>query len=237
MNITTSDICHKLDTINDSDEFLSNDEIYYLLVELSLRCIRKLETSLSKNEKINIACDVACNTILYLSRVYKTGFRVTNWLKFIYNKTLKTIMAQYDTSGNIRPEIIEIEDESKQNEFINRMYFLYIQDIDEFNRVECLDAISHISNTLIWLIEQYIRYTKRYSNYNNIKYSVLFSILLDKCVYLYGLKRFEKVYVNNLKNIVKNKLFTTIIDDIKYHDDEQINTYISYALMKERYNA
>ena len=237
MNITTSDICHKLDTITDFNEFLFNDEIYYLLVELSLRCIHKLGTSLNKDEKRNVSCDVACNTILYLSRVYKTGFKVTNWLRFIYNKTLKTIMAQYDTMGNIRPEIIEIEDEVKQDEFINRMYFLRIQEINELNKVECLDALSNISKTLIWLIEQYIRYTKSYFNYNNIKYSVLLSIILNKCVYLYGLKRFEKVYVNNLKNIVKNKLISTIIEDIKYQDDEQINTYISYALMKEKYNA
>lgn len=237
MNITTSDICHKLDTITDFNEFLFNDEIYYLLVELSLRCIHKLGTSLNKDEKRNVSCDVACNTILYLSRVYKTGFKVTNWLRFIYNKTLKTIMAQYDTMGNIRPEIIEIEDEVKQDEFINRMYFLPIQEINELNKVECLDALSNISKTLIWLIEQYIRYTKSYFNYNNIKYSVLLSIILNKCVYLYGLKRFEKVYVNNLKNIVKNKLISTIIEDIKYQDDEQINTYISYALMKEKYNA
>lgn len=237
MNITTSDICHKLDTITDFNEFLFNDEIYYLLVELSLRCIHKLGTSLNKDEKRNVSCDVACNTILYLSRVYKTGFKVTNWLRFIYNKTLKTIMAQYDTLGNIRPEIIEIEDEVKQDEFINRMYFLPIQEINELNKVECLDALSNISKTLIWLIEQYIRYTKSYVNYNNIKYSVLLSIILNKCVYLYGLKRFEKVYVNNLKNIVKNKLISTIIEDIKYQDDEQINTYISYALMKEKYNA
>lgn len=237
MNITTSDICHKLDTITDFNEFLFNDEIYYLLVELSLRCIHKLGTSLNKDEKRNVSCDVACNTILYLSRVYKTGFKVTNWLRFIYNKTLKTIMAQYDTMGNIRPEIIEIEDEVKQDEFINRMYFLPIQEINELNKVECLDALSNISKTLIWLIEQYIRYTKSYVNYNNIKYSVLLSIILNKCVYLYGLKRFEKVYVNNLKNIVKNKLISTIIEDIKYQDDEQINTYISYALMKEKYNA
>ena len=237
MNITTSDICHKLDTITDFNEFLFNDEIYYLLVELSLRCIHKLGTSLNKDEKRNVSCDVACNTILYLSRVYKTGFKVTNWLKFIYNKTLKTIMAQYDTMGNIRPEIIEIEDEVKQDEFINRMYFLPIQEINELNKVECLDALSNISKTLIWLIEQYIRYTKSYFNYNNIKYSVLLSIILNKCVYLYGLKRFEKIYVNNLKNIVKNRLISTIIEDIKYQDDEQINTYISYALMKEKYNA
>lgn len=150
---------------------------------------------------------VASNIYFYLNRVIPTGFKMVNWFRFIYNKTIKTSMALFSNSqGNIRPQIFDL-DVVQSDEFIRNMYANQLNLYTELIDSEFWDMVGNIGKILEEYIEKIIRYTKTYEYYNLVYTSVLLSCILNKPITLYGMPTYDKYYCRSLSNYVRSTFF------------------------------
>lgn len=218
-DVRTLDIVKVLESKDETN--ICSDESYQYLSELISRQIVRLHLRLSKSQQQDLSHTVCSNMLMFLKDAYCNGFKVSNWLKYTYNKTLKHYMAIYDLFGNEKPEVIEVHDVSQQIKFIN-LYYLndYFADMQE--NIFSLCEVDTIGHQLFQVIEQYCRYNSTYKRYHLIINSVFISICLDKDIYLYGLKPFEKHYVFNLTRYVR-----MIFPDIIYSDIQQTHSMIT----------
>lgn len=208
------DFLHK----NFSVDCLFTTENYLIIREIVFRQIIRQGYKLTLKQKRDLSHIVATDMLLYLNIVYPKNFKVTNWLKFIYNWTLKTTMAIYYPDGAEKPEIFEIDDLIDSTEFIQKYFFNQIKPVYIQDQLEASDGIYRSFNILKDFIFSIIRYNKTSSKFNTIYYSVLLSIMKDKYIFLYGLSLMDKKYVQLLVNFVKVYFDKAIEKSLKNND-------------------
>lgn len=194
--VSTTDICHLLEEI--PPEGIFSSECFEMIKEVSFRQGYQMQVALPYERMVDLANDTAVDMVMYLDRVYRTGFRVTNWLKFIYNKTMKHYMAQYDSHGNIRSQIVEFEDYLDFLTYHNSLKKSRQGNWDSVHQLEVTDYIKSCGTYLEPFIEGFIIYPKTHRRYGLIKNSILFSLLYGRVVYLYGLKERDKEYITSM---------------------------------------
>lgn len=195
-NVSTTTICQILGTINEINIF--TNDCYELIKELSFRQLLRMALKGNYELLLEVAHTTATNVVIYLNRTYKTGFKVTNWIRFIFNKSLKTYMAMYDFHGNVRPQIIEFEDYTDFLEYRKSLKNSAYIGWKRVRELEVRDYIKSCGNYLEPYICSKIIYAPTHKSYNLIKYSILFGVLQGYCVFLYGLSLREKEYVISL---------------------------------------
>ena len=234
-NLTTVDLAKYLQT-NVTKEKILTSENYIYLRELVYRQISRIHYSLSKKQRGDLAHTVASSILMYLNGVYPRGFIVSNWIKYVYNWTFRTTMATYYPDGSEKHEITTIEDELDLNEFINTYYYNNIQPLYYVDQLEVFEGLKNLHTVLEECINDMIKYSKNHSKFNVIYQSVLFSILLDRDIFLYGLNDTDKNYVKILINIINKSLMKYIRNSLSNYDntiDEYIINLPNYLRYEE----
>ncbi len=224
MNLTTVEIAEKLEQV--TSETILTDNTYCLVKELTLRQLYRQKLRLSRKLITDLAHIITVNILLYLNTVYPRNFKVTNWIKFIHNKAYKTSTAIYDIYGNEKPEIIDFEDVLDEEEFISRFFYNQLTPYYELDEFECTEGLNNIGLMLPRITENLIRYSKNYEHYKEIYYSVIFSFFLNREIFLFPLKEYEKNYVRNLVNIIKQS-FPSYMKNNMIDGNSLLNQYLT----------
>ena len=228
-NLSTLDIVKSLENL--TEETIFSSDAYILLKELCYRQIKRIDNKLCKTQRSDLSHIVATNMLIFLSKAYKTGFKVSNWIKYTYNRCNEHYIAIYDLFGNEKPQILDIVDTKSKIQFLNRYYLQHYVSEMQDNVINKAD-LHRLGLTLFNLIRQYCRYNKSYIHYELIINSVFSSICLGKMIYLYGLKKFEKDYVYNLTQLIKYKLPKVIYHDLQIDNnmEEIYNQHLQLLL-------
>ena len=200
-DLTVVNIAEHLDKL--TAESMLTEDSYCLLKELTRRQLIKQKRKINPKDLSDLAHIITVNILLFLSNAYKNNFKVTNWIKYVYNKAAKTATAMYVADGNFRTELIEFEDFLDTDSFIQRYFYTQLSPYYELEKFECEEGISNIGSMIPQLTKHLIRYNYSYKSYNLILYSAIFSVLKNKPVYLFGMTKKERLYVENLSNLVK----------------------------------
>lgn len=203
-NWKSVDIAILLKELNLNDRM--NEDVYHGVRELCRRSINRIVFPLDTKQREDLIHDVATNIFLFLNRPSNYKFVVSNWLKFVYNKTFKTALAIYP-KGHERKEIFEIEDTVTQNEFID----IYFSGTKNYCK-KMMDCELEVSLDCVWegiykLTKSLCRYREDSLIGNAIICSTLASITMGKQIILSGIELQRDIdYIGVLKNLVLNNI-------------------------------
>jgi len=189
------------------------DDVYYAVRELSRRQIKRMGLSLTDTQKQDLIHDVATNIYCLLKQTKERNFVVTNWIKFVYNKTFKTAIAMYP-HGVERVQTFEIDDVVTKNEFREIYFRENINSYKNMMNTEFWVSASEIGPVILKLTKDLCRYREDSCKGMTVVTSVLMSITTGKDVLMYGLEDREIEYIKVLRNMVVTCIPKAIKDSL-----------------------
>lgn len=224
-HLTTVQIAEYLQK-NVTKEQVLTDKNYIYLRELTYRQIDRINYRLNYKKRNDLAHTISSSILMYLCNVYPKGFKVSNWIKYTYNWTMRSMMAIYYPDGTEKHEIIEINDELELNNFIITYFYNAIEPLYFIDEIEAFEGLKNLHIALEECIYDIIKYKENHPKFSVIYNSVLFSILNERIIFLYGTTKSDKDYIKSLVNLVKKYLIFYIRKDLTTNDNT-INEYIT----------
>lgn len=201
LKVPTLDLVRNLEKV--APDKLLEEEPYLWLKELTLRQLYRQNWQLSKKDINDLAHIITVNILLFLTDAIPRGFKMTNWLKYVYNKSAKTAAALFVHGGSERNQVIRFEDYLEEQDFIRRYFYNQLSVYSDMDEFECNEGIRKIGELIPTLAKKLIRYSNNYSNFRNILYSAIFSFLQDRPIFLTPTTAGEQQYIINLWKLLK----------------------------------
>lgn len=222
----------------------SSKYVYLYVRELAIRQAHRQHWALDYLQIKELVDTVATNIYLFVQRHYTGGFRLSNWLKYIYNTVYKTSLAMFPNGADVKPIVVDTTDDLLfEQEFLDRYFYNQIHQYYEFDEIDTRETEKYLYRYLYDCIVYYIKYNETYKYYNQIINSVLFNIILEHPVHLYGLSRSDSHYVDTIAHIIKNQFKqylhnNFVIEDVSKHADitNKLIEYMQYERLQDVYD-
>ena len=234
-NIETLKLVHLCDQKTDNKEF--DEDLYLAIREIVRRQLLRMSVRLNPKQRRDLCHLVATNVFLFLIEVQNKRFKISNWIKYLYNKAYKTYLAVNPGGIDQQKEIISIEDVTTEEEFIERYFFNQLEAYRLVDQSNFEIFIDDVGKDLTRCIKNCIRYNSSYQNYNNILITIIIKLLCNRDIKLTEMKTEDLTYSKFLFTSMNYIFPKTLKESLIFNDSvlptiKELKDFFSYERLK-----
>ena len=144
--------------------------------------------------------------------------------------------------ADIQPQVFTTIDCSQEDDFLERYFYNQVHQYYELDQIDTDSCVEYIYRYLYDCIGYYLKYNGTYPQYEIVFNSILFSIVFNRTVHLYGLDRKDVHYVDTITKIIIIKFDdylreNFVIDGSKHSDmTNKLIDYLQYERLQDVYD-